>query len=562
MLTSTKIIFKNSRGSVLIISMIFILVFSALAVSMAAISGNNLQLADNQYKVNSALSAAQSGLECCKYFITTVALPTTNKNEITQTDAEQVWNLLCNKLGSTLLDGKTVPSASSFSDSTGSGYQIITQPLNYSSDTNFTLRFYRYTNDPNTIKIQSIGSCGQTVQYVNMDMKIAKENKVMEYAIATQCRVWMTGDSTIYGNIYSSWKYKNLSPFNITSNSKVMGTINTILSNINPYSGSTGPDLYAGTSKMPYDLETLDSSGNPEYDSAGNKIISLSDEIQGYCKGINYNIDYGDKAVDIPGLKLSDYDTSMYKSQTTAPADNTVYNYSGGSPVKVTEYFPHAVDSSGNPLYNQASSSGSLKLYRYVCQNKTLTNLQVKPGRNALFKNCTFEGILYVDNSTSANDIRFENCTFNGPIVTTPSTDTSSGWWQRNQLYFTGTETFQNQTSVPATILAPNFNVNLGNTDPTDSDNNVLTGAIVGGLVDVRGNAQIYGTIISMFDTSSYSSGYVSNIGATTDDGGSETTMLGDAGVITITPNPNQMLPSGIKTPIVIKMNQETYSEG
>ena len=33
------------RGAVLIISMIFVLIFSALAVSMATMSGNNVQLA-------------------------------------------------------------------------------------------------------------------------------------------------------------------------------------------------------------------------------------------------------------------------------------------------------------------------------------------------------------------------------------------------------------------------------------------------------------------------------------------------------------------------------------
>jgi hypothetical protein len=204
-------------------------------------------------------------------------------------------------------------------------------------------------------------------------------------------------------------------------------------------------------------------------------------------------------------------------------------------------------------------------LTRYVCQDKTLANFRVPPtgvGKNALFKNCTFEGIVYVDNSTGSNNVRFENCVFNGPIVTTPSTDTTSGWWQRNQLYFTGTETFQNNTPVPATILAPNFNVNLGNTDPTHHENNVLTGAIVGGIVDIRGTAQVYGTVISMFDTSGYSSGYVSNIGATLGDGGSETVSLGDVGIIQITPNPDQMLPSGITSPIVIKPLQGTYCEG
>ena len=50
MLLLKKYSYLRNRGSVLIMSLIFLLVFSALAVSMAAMSGNNVQLADNQRK--------------------------------------------------------------------------------------------------------------------------------------------------------------------------------------------------------------------------------------------------------------------------------------------------------------------------------------------------------------------------------------------------------------------------------------------------------------------------------------------------------------------------------
>ena len=65
-----------------------------------------------------------------------------------------------------------------------------------------------------------------------------------------------------------------------------------------------------------------------------------------------------------------------------------------------------------------------------------------------------------------------------------------------------------------------------------------------------------------MCDTTQWSSGYVTNIGATLDDGGSETTELGDVGVIGITPDEDQMLPNGIISPIVLKPQQNTYTEG
>ena len=104
--------------------------------------------------------------------------------------------------------------------------------------------------------------------------------------------------------------------------------------------------------------------------------------------------------------------------------------------------------------------------------------------------------------------------------------------------------------------------MNLGNTNPRRDENNILTGAIIGGIVDIRGNAQIHGTIISMCDTTQWSSGYVTNIGATLDDGGSETADLGEIGTINITPDKKQTLPNGIKTPIIFKALKETYSEG
>ncbi len=178
-----------------------------------------------------------------------------------------------------------------------------------------------------------------------------------------------------------------------------------------------------------------------------------------------------------------------------------------------------------------------------LLQTRNFRATGTRYSKTAHLKRC-----LYIDcnknTSSYYNNVRFDNCTFNGVIVTNVP---QSFKWMQNCLYFTGEANFENTSSVQeATILAPHFNVNLGNTNPEQNENNVLTGAIIGGIVDVRGNAQIYGTIISMCDTSQWTSGYVTNIGATLDDGGSETTEVGDIGIIDITPDKNQMLPSGI----------------
>jgi len=530
------------RGAVLVLAMIFLTIFSALAVALATVSGANIQVASNQHRNNTALHAAQSGLECAQYLVRTVTLPKTNVNYVTTAQANQVWSNLCAHIQATALDGKAVPAAQRFTEGLGSGDQLVTTALNCGvTDAQFTIRFYRYDADPRTIKTESTGTDGLAVRRVGMDMAVTKDRDILDFAIAGRGRVWLTGDTTIHGNLFTTWNRTGISPFNTTSDTEVYGTISTVRT-------------LAQVQNDSYDLETLngddqplDVNGAPLGTNYADRYHGPSDEIQGYHEGIQYEQGYG----DMPGLRVADYDTSLYTTGlTTLPTPGT----------RRTEYFPHAA---GN--YSQPRDGGSTSFSRSVYENQTYSNVKIPMNRHALFKNCTFQNVLYVDCSKTnasksyANNIRFENCTFNGVIVTQVPQPFN---WVNNCLYFTGEAQFNNQSAIQeATILAPHFNVNLGNTNPQRTDSNVLTGAIVGGIVDIRGNAQIYGTIISMFDTSSYPSGYVTNIGATLGDGGSETTELGDVGVIGITPDEDAMLPSGIMSDIVIQPDYRTYSE-
>jgi len=531
----TKSICQKCRGSALIISMIFVLVFSALAVSLATLSGTNLQLANNQHKVNSALAAAESGLECSKYIAANTPLPSTGYNFVTEDEADQTWNTLCAHVqAQPWVNGQAVQTAN----------EILTPAVDFGRpNVSFKVRFHR--DDTHTIKLEGIGTDGPVTKQVSINMKITKDSEVLSYAIASRGRIWLTGDSTIHGDVFSSWDRPEISPYNMTSDTTVLGTINTVL---------TAEQIQSQS----YQMETLDEDGNP-IDANGDPLgtnyedryYSADDEVKAYHEGINYGQPYE----NIPGMDIADYNTDMYKDLVMNEGNGDIL----ASSTIEREYFPHAA---GN--YNQPRDGSSRTLDRHVYENQNFTDVRLPDNRNALFRNCTFDGLLYIDcyKSTSSyyNNVRFENCTFNGVIVT----DTPQVFkWKHNCLYFTGEASFNNQSDVQeATVLAPHFNVNLGNTNPAQSDNNVLTGAIVGGIVDVRGNAQIYGTIISMCDTTQWSSGYVTNIGATLDDGGSETTELGDVGVISITPDEDKMLPSGITSPIIIKPLQQTYAEG
>ncbi len=88
----------------------------------------------------------------------------------------------------------------------------------------------------------------------------------MNYAIASRGRMWLTGESTIYGDIFSDWDRTDISPFNMTSDSRVEGTINTVLT------------LEEIQNRGTFQLETLDEDGNPIFDEEGNRIYSEQDQ--------------------------------------------------------------------------------------------------------------------------------------------------------------------------------------------------------------------------------------------------------------------------------------------
>lgn len=529
---------RHRSGIAFILTMIILTIIAAFAVALATLASTGIQITGNRQKAGSALAAAQSGIDYAKYFAAHIPINiVTPDNVVNNADANTVWTTLCGRLQNDNTDAMSVNSSGNFTDSTGSGSQIVTNPVNITAGMSFSLRFFRYNTLPNIIKVQATGTDSTITKTIEIQMQIEKESTVLQYAFAGRGRIIVTGDSTIDGPVFSTWrKIQWQPPVETTSETTINGSISTVL---------TKQEL----ADRGWQLGTTDALGLPLLDADGNIIHSEDDTVQGYYEGINYS----QSAAVMPGLSENDYDTSTYKTMctTTIPASTTT-----------REYFPHLPGD-----YTQKKESTDYRFYRHVYSNQTFTNAKLPRGRNALFTNCTFNEVLFIESSSyssstsKCNNVRFDNCTFNGVIVTDIPKNSSIQWIQ-NCLYFTGEASFNNTSSIQeATILAPNFNINLGNTAVVEEgESSTLTGAVVGGIVDIRGNAEINGTIISTYDTSAHSSGYVSNIGFA-DDGGSEGGIPEDVGTIHIKPDLTKLLPSGTLTPIVITPDLTTYCE-
>jgi hypothetical protein len=551
---------SKQRGVAMILTMLFLIVFSSLSIGMMTMSNTNAQVATNHQHVNGAMTASISGLECGKYLLTVTEQTnpySTDRNNITDDDANQMWANLLSTLKTTGIGGATINNDQAFTDAGQTGREMIIGPVNYGNNQVFSLRFYRYDDELTTILMETTGSDGTVSRMVRVPLNIEKEADVMNYAIASRGRMWITQNSEIHGPVYSTWDRPSIGPgIETTSDTSIYGKISTVIP-LDSYYDDDGHYIEGmrRDPDNPFDdvhMETLDENDQPMFDGDGNRIYSADDTCQGYHEGIEYDVQHE----TMPGMEATDYNTSSYK---------TLCSTIGTEDSITVEYFPHAAEG-----YNVPKYSSSRKFYRKTYENKTFSNVTIPKGSHCLFKNCTFENVLFVesndgvyqDTNSQTNNIRFENCDFNGTIATdVPQETYSYSWWMRNTLYFTGEAGFNNQSAFPeTTILAPNFNVNLGNTGAMEEgDGNVVTGAVVGGIVDVRGNATIYGTIISTYDTTPYTSGYITNIGAA-DDGGSESVGY-TGGTITIVPPQDKLLPSGIMSPVIMNPDFSGYTE-
>ncbi len=240
------------------------------------------------------------------------------------------------------------------------------------------------------------------------------------------------------------------------------------------------------------------------------------------------------------------------------------------------------------------SSNPQAYVERPVFSNINFRNCIIERGTNALFVNCTFDGVTFVDGSSNlksgdynnGNSLRFESCTFTGPIAQgdinggsnrgkAPPTFTHNN----NKWEFTGDTVFDSDkpsldgtTDTPAlkeikqqaTIMAPQTSIDIGSfTNPGEARLR-LRGVVVAGCIDIRGVAEVDGSIIAL-DTrdaaDTVTLGYFGSDDSKTSAGGPGSEAGFRYGRIHIRYNPYRTLPDGINFAVSIMPDVSTWRE-
>jgi hypothetical protein len=368
---------------------------------------------------------------------------------------------------------------------------------------------------------------------------------MLDYGVVSSLRIIARGNVKVHGSVASSWgrqlksDVRNNSTYpldiDITSEGFITGSLATALDEPN-FSGD--PDR--GDTDFHNGIHFADPNVNVEAKMA-------------------YECD------PAMGLDIDDFDTTPLKNMTDSnnvpTADETnvgigVYNINGKK----------WVDYNGELEPNDPD-------YR-----PKLNNIRIAQGTNCRFENCTFTGITYFEvnettdspSSSNQNSVVFKDCRFEGPVITGVPKRMN---WKWNCMQFIGATEFDHSAIQSAlggvTLMAPNYNVNIGGSESggggADTGDSDVCGLVLGGCVDLYNKLSIRGTVISMCQVVKDDEINVDNtdsdswLASSSVCGANTGNLSGDDTDIEITPDPDNVIPLGIKKHYKFELNPDSY---
>jgi len=211
---------EGRQGSALILSLIFIVIFSAMAVAMAGMSGTNVQVAENQRKLDNTRGCAESGLEVIRYWMSQVEMSGT-------TAADQRFTQLGTVLQNELSAVTIVPVCN------GSTISISNWPLQSSSNQSFSAVLTKIDND--NVQMEVTGHYGPIDRTIRTNYYFGtRAHNVFDFGVASKGPISLSGNVELSGvniNIESNAYIESASSLvalSIIGNSQIAGHVKIV----------------------------------------------------------------------------------------------------------------------------------------------------------------------------------------------------------------------------------------------------------------------------------------------------------------------------------------------
>ena len=236
---------SHRGGAVLVISMIMLVIISSLAVSIASMSGSNVQLAENLHEINQARASAESGFYIIRYWLSRISFSGSVSSE------ERII-AIASALQSELENADVNNITVQFYDSTITIPEVILDSITGKSfSAEITLP------DNNQLIVDVTGYCNQMAKTISANYTFdIKGHPIFEYGVATKGPLSLTGNVELDGvnlsveaSVFIESESSTLA-LSIVGNSQIAGNVNIVNSTASVYlqggkagiGGETGQD--------------------------------------------------------------------------------------------------------------------------------------------------------------------------------------------------------------------------------------------------------------------------------------------------------------------------------
>jgi len=179
--------YRKRSAFALIISMIFVLVFSALAVAMFSTSGVNVQIANNHHKANVAFANAESGLEVMRFWLNRIKMPSS-------TPVAGYFNTILADLKADLSNNGILHLQPKYDGA------IPAVQLDSQNPGTFSVQMKIDAFNPTVLQVYVTGAYGGIDRTIRVDYDITPyEYPIFNFGLATKGPLHFTGNPTLVG---------------------------------------------------------------------------------------------------------------------------------------------------------------------------------------------------------------------------------------------------------------------------------------------------------------------------------------------------------------------------
>ena len=531
------------RGIAYVLALLLLSLLCTLAAGVTVMTDLSLQQSENSRRATEAQLAAESGMSFA------VATLKTCQSEPTLLELPDMLDVVHAHLTASLA-GHGVTLYEENPEDPTSFRKVSVPTITTVGGQQFSFEVFVAEYDPEDgvtpTKLQLIveGYSGDLVRTLGMRFDVELNKELLHYAFVSSVRIIARGTIHINGPISSSWKRQLIPIENDPSESYRNHTVYPLDIDI-----KTGAviDGSLGTTQSASDFIGDPDKGDYDFRNGIKRNGSKDNEMVA-------DMSYSEPPVK--HLTTQDFDTSPLKEMTS------------------TDNLP--AEDASNVSLGMWGLRGK-KWQNHNGEDKpALHNICIPKGTNPYFKGCTFTGITYIEvdedtdnpNSGNQNGVVFEDCTFEGPIITGVPKKMR---WDYNSMEFRGLTQFHTSMIQSAlggvTLMAPNYNVNIGGSEggggSGDSD---VCGLVIGGVVDLYNDISVNGTVISMAEIVDENGNIimgqnVSWLTAGNVCGANIGNLNGSSDNVHITPDPDNVIPLGIKKRYELIANIDSYAE-